>query len=45
MLKSSGFRVVATALSQDSIPVGDVDWTQPTAVIFGNEKEGGQPKT
>lgn len=41
MLKSSGFRVVATALSQASVPISDVDWTQPTAVIFGNEKDGG----
>ncbi|KAK9818965.1 hypothetical protein WJX74_008645 [Apatococcus lobatus] len=40
MLKSSGFKVVATALSQDSIPISEVDWTQPTAVIFGNEKDG-----
>ena len=43
MLKSSGFKVVATALSQASIPISDVDWTQPTAVIFGNEQDGEQP--
>ena len=43
MLKSSGFKVIATALSKQSVPVDQVDWSRPTAVIFGNEKEGAPP--
>lgn len=42
-LKERGFRVVATCLGTDkkkSKSPDDIDWTKPTAVIFGNELEG-----
>ena len=44
--KKRGFRVVATCLGTDkkkSISPGNIDWTQPTAVVFGNELEGISP--
>ena len=39
-LKSEGCRIVATHLSEESIPIDDVDFTVPTAVVFGNERDG-----
>ena len=40
-LKACGFRVLVTQLTQDSVPIHDVDLTQPTAFILGNEVDGG----
>ncbi len=34
------FRILATHLSDSSIPIYDMDLTDPIAVVFGNEKEG-----
>lgn len=39
-LKAEGFKIVATHLSKDSLSYMDLDYTQPLAVIFGNEAEG-----
>jgi tRNA (guanosine-2'-O-)-methyltransferase len=39
-LKKKGFKIVATHLSKDSISYMNLDYTQPLAVIFGNEAEG-----
>ena len=39
-LKAEGFKIVATHLSEDSLSYMDLDYTQPLAVIFGNEAEG-----
>jgi tRNA (guanosine-2'-O-)-methyltransferase len=39
-LKKQGFKVAATHLSQDSIPHTALDYTQPLALVFGNEAEG-----
>jgi len=38
--KAAGYHVVATHFDPDSVSIHDVDWTQPTAVILGNEREG-----
>lgn len=39
-LKAKGFQIVATRLSAESVPYTSIDYTRPTAVIFGNEAEG-----
>lgn len=44
-LKEKGYKVVATALHSNSIPVEQWDWNQKTAVIFGNEHEGVSQET
>jgi tRNA (guanosine-2'-O-)-methyltransferase len=38
-LKSEGYQICVTSL-QSSKPIGEVDWTKPTALVLGNEKEG-----
>jgi tRNA (guanosine-2'-O-)-methyltransferase len=39
-LKKKGFRIGGTCLSDDSIPYNKIDYTQPMALVFGNESEG-----
>jgi tRNA (guanosine-2'-O-)-methyltransferase len=39
-LKERGFKIAATFLGEGSLPHTDVDYTQPLAVVFGNESEG-----
>lgn len=39
-LKKKGFKIAATLLSEDSIPYKALDYTQPTALVFGNEADG-----
>jgi tRNA (guanosine-2'-O-)-methyltransferase len=39
-LKIKGFKIVATHLTKDSLSYMDLDYTQPLAVVFGNEAEG-----
>lgn len=39
-LKSKAITIYATRLKEDSVSVFDVDWTQPSAIIFGNEQNG-----
>ena len=41
--RSQGYRVGATALTAQAVPLDQVDFGQPTALIFGNEKEGCSP--
>lgn len=38
--KAAGYHVVATHMDASAIPMHAVDWTQPTAVILGNERDG-----
>jgi tRNA (guanosine-2'-O-)-methyltransferase len=38
-LKAEGCQICVTSL-QSSKPIEDVDWTRPTALVLGNEKEG-----
>lgn len=39
-LRGQGYRIVATHLSADAKPIEAIDFTQPTALVLGNEKEG-----
>lgn len=39
-LKKEGFKIVATHLGEESIPYTAIDYTQPLAIVFGNESEG-----
>jgi tRNA (guanosine-2'-O-)-methyltransferase len=39
-LKQKGLKIAATFLGETSIPHTDIDYTQPLAVVFGNESEG-----
>jgi len=39
-LKKKGFKIAATHLSKDSLPHTALDYTQPLALVFGNESEG-----
>jgi len=38
--KSEGFRVVVTHLEERAVSYRDVDYTKPTLLVMGNEKEG-----
>ena len=42
-LKARGYRIVATHLSPDAVPISQIDFTHPTALILGNEKVGVSP--
>jgi tRNA (guanosine-2'-O-)-methyltransferase len=39
-LRRQGLRIVATHLQKEAVPYTDVDFTVPTAVVFGSEAEG-----
>ncbi len=39
-LKSEGYQIVATSLQADSVPMTEIDFTKPTVIALGNEKEG-----
>lgn len=39
-LKERGFLVAATDLGPGAVPFDTIDYTGPTAVVFGNEREG-----
>lgn len=39
-LKKKGFKIAATYLGDESIPYTAIDYTQPLAVVLGNESEG-----
>ncbi|AMX84983.1 RNA methyltransferase [Geobacillus subterraneus] len=39
-LKSQGYQVYASYLGEETIPVSDIDLSQPTALLFGNEHSG-----
>jgi tRNA G18 (ribose-2'-O)-methylase SpoU len=39
-LKAAGYFIAATHLAPDSIPIADLDWTRPTAIIMCNESYG-----
>lgn len=42
-LKSEGFRILATSLQEESRELYDEDLAAPTALVFGNEKDGVSP--
>ena len=39
-LKANGLQIVSTHLSPKSVPISEIDFSKPTAVVLGNEKEG-----
>lgn len=39
-LKSLGYQVLATHLDANAKPIGEVDVTKPTAIVYGNERDG-----
>jgi len=39
-LKRQGLKIAATHLGEDAVFYTQVDYTQPTAIVFGNESEG-----
>jgi tRNA (guanosine-2'-O-)-methyltransferase len=39
-LKAQGYRIAATHLAADAVPIAEVDFTVPTALVFGNERDG-----
>lgn len=39
-LKEDGYQVYATALSEEAIPLEEVDVSKPTVLLFGNEHSG-----
>lgn len=39
-LKEQGYTVVATHLDEEAVSIGELDFTEKTALVFGNEKEG-----
>lgn len=39
-LKADGYQVLATALSEEAIPLEDIDVSKPTVLLFGNEHHG-----
>lgn len=43
-LHADGLRVYATNLAGDALDFREVDWTQPSAVVFGNEHRGCTPE-
>lgn len=44
-LQAQGYQIVATQLGADK-PIHEVDFTQrPTAIVFGNERDGVSPET
>ena len=38
--KAAGYHVVATHFDSEAVSIHDVDWTRPTAILLGNEREG-----
>lgn len=39
-LRARGFRIYTTHMSADAQSIYDIDFTQPTAIVFGNEHDG-----
>ena len=38
--RAAGTRIVCTHLSAGAVPIADLDFTQPTALVLGNEQDG-----
>lgn len=39
-LRSRGYQIAIASLTEKAVPIFDMDWTVPTAVVFGNEYKG-----
>lgn len=44
-LHEAGYRIVVTHLDERSVPIDDVDFSIPTAIVFGNERDGASRAT
>lgn len=42
-LRAHNYKIVVTHLDDTAVPIQDIDFTQPTALVFGNEKDGASP--
>jgi tRNA (guanosine-2'-O-)-methyltransferase len=42
-LRAAGYRTVAMHLADGAVPISEIDFTKPTALVFGNEKQGVSP--
>ncbi len=42
-LQAAGYRTIAMHLAADGVPIREIDFTEPTALVFGNEKQGVSP--
>jgi tRNA (guanosine-2'-O-)-methyltransferase len=43
-LKAQGFKIAATHLGENAVDFTELDYTQPLALVFGNESEGISPE-
>jgi tRNA (guanosine-2'-O-)-methyltransferase len=43
-LRASGFRILVTHLGPSSVPIEGMDFSMPSAIVFGNEKSGVSPE-
>ncbi len=43
-LKRRGYQILATHLDANARPIGEMDFSKPTAIVFGNEKDGISPE-
>lgn len=43
-LRERGYQILATHLDAKAKPLGECDLTKPTAIVFGNEKDGISPE-
>ena len=43
-LQDEGYAVVAAHLDPEAVPIGRVDFSQKTALVFGNERDGVSPE-
>ncbi len=39
-LRANGYRILATHLDSEARPIDTFDFTRPTAIVFGNERDG-----
>ncbi len=39
-LKATGYQIIATHLDERAKPISEIDFTRPTAIVYGNEKDG-----
>lgn len=39
-LHDQGYTIVATHLDERAVPIAEIDFTRPTALVFGNERDG-----
>lgn len=39
-LRSEGYQIVATHLDEEAVDIDDIDFSQRTALVFGNEQQG-----